>query len=325
MVNVTSENEDNGDQERTESICMLQFSLPNELNPPVLFYYRLTNFYQNHRRYVQSQDEQQLKGEVRTKSQLDSSDDCSPLIANKDGKPYYPCGLIANSMFNDSFTSPLLLNAAGGSTAKNEPYPMTNKGIAWDSDRSRYGKTKYTVDDVVPPPNWVEKYGEKYEELPDLGDWEEFHVWMRTAGLPTFSKLALRNDDDIMQKGTYQVNITYNFHVSEYAGTKSIVISTRTVMGGKNPFLGIAYIVVAGICVLLGALFTARHVYKPRYAFPHQRKTKLYMTESDPSPRFAENSVIILISHGTTTNPQPPIDRASPIIEIERGKGENQI
>jgi hypothetical protein len=36
-------------------------------------------------------------------------------------------------------------------------------------------------------------------------------------------------------------------------------------MGGKNPFLGIAYVVVGGICIVLGALFTATHIIKPRY------------------------------------------------------------
>lgn len=254
-------------QDMATKICTLQFTLPSELNPPVLFYYRLTNFYQNHRRYVQSLDESQLAGNVRTKSQLDGTGECSPLLANAAGKPYYPCGLIANSMFNDSFTSPVLLNVAGGSGSSNETYVMTTEGIAWDSDRKRYGKTKYTPDQVVPPPNWVERYGENYtvETMPDLTNWGEFHVWMRTAGLPMFSKLARRNDKDVMMAGTYQVNITYNFPVMEYAGTKSMVISTSTVMGGKNPFLGIAYIVVSGLCVLLGALFTARHLFQPRY------------------------------------------------------------
>jgi hypothetical protein len=56
--------------------------------------------------------------------------------------------------------------------------------------------------------------------------------------------------------------------VEKYSGTKSILISTRTVMGGKNPFLGIAYLVVGGLCILLGAVFLATHLIKPRSVLP---------------------------------------------------------
>ena len=56
-----------------------------------------------------------------------------------------------------------------------------------------------------------------------------------------------------------------DFPVTVYGGTKSIVISTRTVMGGKNPFLGIAYVAVGGICIVLGTIFTITHLIKPRY------------------------------------------------------------
>ena len=52
----------------------------------------------------------------------------------------------------------------------------------------------------------------------------------------------------------------------EFGGTKELVISTLTVMGGRNPFLGIAYVVVGGLCVILGVVFAVAHLVKPRQA-----------------------------------------------------------
>lgn len=54
------------------------------------------------------------------------------------------------------------------------------------------------------------------------------------------------------------------FPVKVYDGSKSVLISTRTVVGGKNSFLGIAYVVVGGICIVLGVVFTVAHLIKPR-------------------------------------------------------------
>ncbi|KAF2454434.1 ligand-effect modulator 3 family [Lineolata rhizophorae] len=251
----------------TAPVCYLQFNIPNNIGPPVLFYYRLSNFYQNHRRYVKSFDAEQLKGHAKSNSSIDGGG-CDPLRLNEtEGKAYYPCGLIANSLFNDTYESPKWI-----SKGDDIFYNMTDKGIAWDNDKDLYGETDYTLGQVTPPPNWRVKYPQGYTEtepMPDLQNMENFQVWMRTAGLPTFSKLALRNDTDPMQAGTYVIEIRDFFDVSKYEGTKSILISTRTVMGGKNPFLGIAYVVVGGICVLLGALFTAAHLIKPRKLGDH--------------------------------------------------------
>ncbi len=50
-----------------------------------------------------------------------------------------------------------------------------------------------------------------------------------------------------------------------FGGTKSVVISTVSWIGGKNPFLGWAYVGAAALFVLLGVAGTVRHVIKPRY------------------------------------------------------------
>ena len=187
------------------SVCSLQFSILDNLKPPVLLYYQLTNFYQNHRRYVKSLDSDQLKGHAKANNTLGA---CKPLDVDNKGKPIWPCGLIANSIFNDSFSNPVQLNVHD-SSALNITYNMTDSGIAWNSDKSLYAPTKYDPAVIVPPPNWYLRYQEGYTSgnLPDLENDEAFQVWMRTAGLPNFSKLAKRNDNETMQCSMYQVDI----------------------------------------------------------------------------------------------------------------------
>lgn len=77
--------------------CFLQFTMKKDLSSG-FFYYKLTNYYQNHRLYVKSLSLDQLKGVAVPRAGLDS---CSPLIGpDNSNLVYYPCGLIANSIFN---------------------------------------------------------------------------------------------------------------------------------------------------------------------------------------------------------------------------------
>lgn len=280
------------------------------MGPPVLFYYQLTNFYQNHRRYVSSFDPNQLLA----KSGFDSgsvSSDCDPLQKQSDGKPYYPCGLIANSLFNDTFSN---LTAVGSSGENN--YTMSQTGISWDSDKALYNQVGSDVDldSIAVPPNWAVRYPNNYttdNPPPNIATDEHFMVWMRTAALPDFSKLYMRNDDNSLKKGTYQVDVTHWFPADKYKGTKSIVISTRTVMGGRNPFLGIAYVVVGGICILLGVLFTVTHLLKPRSVF-HVLTSNMRLFVYQKLTSCAENLVTIRISPGTMLHPQRLVDHPRP-------------
>ena len=209
MVQQRNETPPYGVAQPDTNVCTLVFDIPNDIGPPVLLYYRLTNFYQNHRRYVKSLDTDQLKGHFISNGTIGSSS-CEPLKLAPNGKAYYPCGLIANSLFNDTISSPVALNS-NQAVDGTKPYNMTSKGIAWSSDAQLYSKTVYTRDQVEPPPNWQKRYPKGYtveNDIPDLSTYEEFQVWMRTAGLPTFSKLALRNDEDVMTAGTYRVEIS---------------------------------------------------------------------------------------------------------------------
>jgi len=255
--------------------CSVQFEIKETFKKPVFFYYRLTSFYQNHRSYVKSFDSEQLEGKKKVSS-LNSN--CEPVrYAENSKKQYFPCGLIANSMFTDEFGNELVSTGNNGVN-----YPLKDKGIAWPSDADKYGSKEdflklygNDLSSIEPPPHWkknIPKYENGYNEtnFPDLKNWEHFQVWMRTAGLPNFRKLYSKNEDTDLKPGTYTIDIKNTYDVDRYGGTKSFVITTTSIIGGKNPFLGIAYIFVGFISLVFGIIFLIRHLYKPRKLGDHK-------------------------------------------------------
>ena len=135
---------------------------------------------------------------------------------------------------------------------------------------------------------------------------------MRTAGLPTFTKLWGRNDTAVLRQGTYLINVTLStcrsietrdvnltyhwsdYPVESYHGTKSIVISTVSWIGGKNPFLGWAYVASAALFVGLAIAGTIRHMIKPRYVGSSLQPFGYV----DHHSYFTENPVICLFFPG---------------------------
>lgn len=202
--------------------CFVRFDVPADLEPTVLLYYKLTNFFQNHRRYVKSVNTDQLRGKAVSFDDLKNSD-CKPLATNG-SIIIWPCGLIANSYFNGGFPSvstylcvlniqhsldtfsPSLTPVTDGGN-----FTFSEKGIAWPGEAKKYSSAPGYSDlsQIQPPPNWIQRFPNGYNEsnLPNLHDDEHFHNWMRTAGLPTFTKLWGRNDNDKLLKGTYQITV----------------------------------------------------------------------------------------------------------------------
>lgn len=146
----------------TNKTCVRTLKVPRKMIAPVFVYYQLDNYYQNHRRYVikvcigsfgfclyfyfslsiiyavfvvrymKSRSDKQLRdpgaaGEV---------DDCKPieeLQADHD-KPIVPCGLVAWSLFNDTYKI----------YKGNKAMDIDRKNIAWESDRKyKFGSNVY--------------------------------------------------------------------------------------------------------------------------------------------------------------------------------------
>ena len=153
---------------------------------PVYVFYELRNFYQNHRLYAKSLNSDQLKGNSPSQSTLES--DCYPIIYNRDLYINYsitnksldpnatanPCGLVAYTVFNDSFSL-------------GDNIQISDFGIAWPSDLQKYKITN-------PDEMWTNTTDER------------FMNWMRIAAMPTFRKLWGRIDNGL-PSGNYTLSI----------------------------------------------------------------------------------------------------------------------
>ena len=204
--------------------CLINFTLDEPFERDVYIYYGLTNFYQNHRRYVRSRDDKQLLGRLTS----NPSGDCYPYADVEEGgvrKVIVPCGAIANSMFNDSFTLSFMDKKRGAQAGRGtfSIIKLTYTGIAWATDKSskfRNPPEMSIFEKYAHPPNWRRPITQLDPTNPDNNGLnnEALMVWMRTAALPSFRKLYARINHTVrddytssLPKGLYQVNIAYNY------------------------------------------------------------------------------------------------------------------
>lgn len=252
-------------------LCAMNFSLSKQFEGPVFFYYGLSNYFQNHRKYGVSRDDYQLSGD--TSYFEEPQEDCTPYQYDSKNRPIAPCGSVANSIFNDTFR---LYQLVGG---QKKLVPFDGKGIAWWTDSNlKYrnpslvnGSLAKAFSGTVKPINWPRPAYELDTSDPTNNGFlnQDFLVWMRRAALPDFRKLYRRiNEGDYaagLPIGNYTLEISYNYPVGDFGGRKKIFFSNVAWMGGKNQFLGIAYLVIGSLCVVMAMVML---IVYAKFRFP---------------------------------------------------------
>lgn len=278
--------------------CTLEIEILEDMKSPVLVYYEIENFYQNYRQYFQSYDEFQLAGYVGTQDAL-SQQRCEPLnvLGNT---TLNPCGMIANTFFNDIFT--LVEGMASDGTA----LKMYEEGIAWQSDiEYRYHQPDGFNWSVCPPdlgcdPACCEQEGVNstclngkpyedsngtcyryfypnddstqylYETYPhiisplDGVTNEHFIVWMKVATLNKFRKLYGYFNQSISAGTKLVFKVEANWAVTPFKGSKALVVTTNNIFGGKNNYTGTTFVGIGIFLIACGFFFTLKQVIRPR-------------------------------------------------------------
>jgi len=52
------------------------------------------------------------------------------------------------------------------------------------------------------------------------------------------------------------------YDVSSFNGSKTFVMSTTNIMGGRNYFLAVCYICVGGLCLMFSVIFFAAYMQR---------------------------------------------------------------
>lgn len=239
------------DQLTDNATSPVVMDIPVDMRAPIRFYYKITRMHQNHRLYGNSRSDAQLLGNLDVVDGQRGTNNCEPADV-VGGKLLYPCGLMADSFFNDTFTNFQVTRADGF----REPLNVEDDDLAFKLDKDIYVN--------VSVPNQFTRVGSSGFELPFVNQ-QDFIIWMKKAAFTTFKKLRFKILDTQLNKGDkVSLDVFNTFNVRQFGGTKSVVLMSSTWFGVKNDFMGFYYVVVGLLCLLAAIVFGVKATVSKR-------------------------------------------------------------
>lgn len=121
------------------NVGFFEFDVDRDMVPPIWVYYQLEGFFQNHRRHSKNYAPGQFSAGTGGNGAADADlQRCEPTAYQGDGgRPIYPCGVLALTLFNDSFVLvQSSVSEGSGQTESNRIHIQSGAdAIAWPADR----------------------------------------------------------------------------------------------------------------------------------------------------------------------------------------------
>jgi len=219
------------------------------MSPPIKVDFVIDPFFQNHPSYLESFSFSELTGSV---GDVQPSKHCKlGSEVNASGFRLFPCGLQANSLFNDTFT------LRDGKTG--ELLHLGTDGIAWQSDLRRFENPQgypHRLHDF----SWL--FQRFPTVIPKLGvRAEALAVWLRPAATPRVQKPYAILADGLRAGQTIDIHIDANFPVSTIDAKKLLLLTTSGPLGGVSDLFGRFLLAAGSICWLAALLVLAIRLF----------------------------------------------------------------
>eukprot|EP00388_Colpodella_angusta_P006086 GDKJ01018301.1.p1 GENE.GDKJ01018301.1~~GDKJ01018301.1.p1 ORF type:complete len:560 (-),score=105.27 GDKJ01018301.1:197-1876(-) len=138
-----------------------------ELSAPLYIFYEIDGFFQNQRIYSQS-----VPVLANNYDNVNfAAESCRGRTYHSDGRILFPCGLMATSVFNDTFTAYI----------RDEPIDLSDTDVAWQVDRDAVSEPRNLPENVY---YWLDK-----SVFPGGVTNPRFLAWIRPAPSKRFRKL----------------------------------------------------------------------------------------------------------------------------------------